>query len=169
MRKGKADSDMSRRKRYFALLFILSAPLLAFAQQPSVKKDEPLPIQDNSFLIEEAYNQEAGVVQHINSFARDRNKDWLYTFTQEWPVKSQKHQFSFTLPVQRAGSAPDGGKGISDIALNYRYQLINRGGGDSSGVAVAPRISLLLPREKMSHHDRRESHSCPPCGRGTFH
>lgn len=28
------------------------------------------PIQDNSFLIEEAYNQEFGVVQHINTFTR---------------------------------------------------------------------------------------------------
>ena len=28
------------------------------------------PIADNSFLIEEAYNQEAGVVQHISTFSR---------------------------------------------------------------------------------------------------
>ena len=27
-------------------------------------------IQDNSFLIEEAYNQEANVVQHISTFSR---------------------------------------------------------------------------------------------------
>ena len=57
------------------------------------------PIQDNSFLVEEAYNQEAGVVQHISTFTRyQETKDWIYTFTQEWPVFSQKHQFSFTLP-----------------------------------------------------------------------
>jgi len=30
----------------------------------------PAAIEDNSFLIEEAYNQEAGVVQHISTFAR---------------------------------------------------------------------------------------------------
>ena len=41
-------------------------------------------IQDNSFLLEEAYNQEAGVVQHINTFTRYReSRDWVYTFTQE--------------------------------------------------------------------------------------
>jgi hypothetical protein len=44
---------------------------------------------DNSFLIEEAYNQERGVIQHINSFARLWNsKDWAYTFTQEWSTSS---------------------------------------------------------------------------------
>jgi hypothetical protein len=44
-------------------------------------------IEDNSFLVEEAYNQEFGVVQHIQNFQRYWNsKDWIYTFTQEWPV-----------------------------------------------------------------------------------
>ena len=44
-------------------------------------------IQDNSFLVEEAYNQNFGVVQHISSFTRFfESKDWNYTFTQEWPV-----------------------------------------------------------------------------------
>ncbi len=41
-------------------------------------------IQDNSFLVEEAYNQNFGVVQHISSFTRFWNsKDWNYTFTQD--------------------------------------------------------------------------------------
>lgn len=30
--------------------------------------EEPKKIQDNSFLIEEAYNQEDGVIQHIQTF-----------------------------------------------------------------------------------------------------
>ena len=51
-------------------------------------------IQDNSFLVEEAYNQERGVVQHINTFSRLWNtKDWVYTFTQEWPMPGDaRHQ-----------------------------------------------------------------------------
>jgi len=45
------------------------------------------PIEDNSFLIEEAYNQEAGVVQHISTFALQRGtRAWVYAFTQEWPL-----------------------------------------------------------------------------------
>lgn len=103
---------------------------------------KPKPIQDNSFLIEEAYNQEEGVVQHINAFSRQRNGDWVYTFTQEWPVFSQKHQLSFTIPVQGVSGPAGRRDGIGDVAINYRYQLV--GNGDTR-VAASPRFSLLLP------------------------
>jgi len=47
----------------------------------------PPPIADNSFLLEEAYNQEAGVVQHISAFQRSlRSAPWTYTFTQEYDI-----------------------------------------------------------------------------------
>ena len=123
------------------VLLVLLAPCSALAQQPAASNKEK-PIQDNSFLLEEAYNQEKGVIQHINAFMRQRNGDWLYTFTQEWPVFTQKHQFSFTIPVQRLGDALNGGTGLGDIALNYRYQLV--GNGDTR-IAVSPRFSLVLP------------------------
>ena len=59
-------------------------------------------ISDNSFLVEEAYNQEPGVVQHINGFMwRRRVGAWLYTFTQEWPLVGHAHQLSYTVPLQR--------------------------------------------------------------------
>jgi hypothetical protein len=92
-------------------------------------------IEDNSFLIEEAYNQETGVIQHISAFQWLQNKTWIYTFTEEWPMKGQKHQISFTLPVLNPGSA-----GLGDIALNYRYQAAL-----GERLAFSPRISLLLP------------------------
>jgi hypothetical protein len=96
-------------------------------------------IQDNSFLIEEAYNQERGVVQHISTFARPtQGKAWSYSFTQEWPLGGIQHQLSYTLPVQ---NDPDG-TGLGDIALNYRYQLL---GSPKAPVVFAPRLSLLLP------------------------
>ncbi len=100
----------------------------------------PASIEDNSFLIEEAYNQEAGVVQHISTFAQQRGtRAWAYNFTQEWPLFSQRHQLSYTVPILSAG--PGTGSGIGDLALNYRYQLAD---GTRSGVAVAPRLSLLV-------------------------
>lgn len=120
-------------KRLALILIFLSSQSLTLAQQPA-------PIADNSFLIEEAYNQEEGVVQHINTFTRQRGGDWAYTFTQEWPIRSIKHQFSFTLPIQKIDASLTSRRGIGDLALNYRYQLINR-----ERVAVAPRFSLLLP------------------------
>ncbi|MDQ3684549.1 MAG: hypothetical protein M3430_02975 [Acidobacteriota bacterium] len=134
---------MTKKTRCLLLtILLLSCAIPTLAQEdsssPNIQSDQP-PIQDNSLLIEEAYNQEAGVVQHINTFTRQRGGDWLYTFTQEWPVVSQKHQISFTLPVQRVGGD---GRGVGDVALNYRYQLI--GSGDTP-IAVAPRFTLLLP------------------------
>jgi hypothetical protein len=98
---------------------------------------EPLPIQDNSFLIEEAYNQDPFVVQHIFGMMRDRDGHWTGTFTEEWPAAGLKHQLSYTLPLDQS----------SDILLNYRYQLL--GNGDAR-VACAPRLSLIAG----SIHDR---------------
>ncbi len=129
-------------------LRLLPAFLLAASLTAQDKKEGP--IQDNSFLVEEAYNQETGVVQHISTFTRfQETKDWIYTFTQEWPVFSQKHQFSFTLPWQRLASL-DGKQAFGDVALNYRYQLV--GDGDAP-VAFSPRFSLLLPTgdEKLGY------------------
>jgi chemotaxis signal transduction protein len=101
------------------------------------------PIQDNSFLIEEAYNQERGVVQHINTFQHQAGSgSWAYTFTQEWPLPDQRHQLSFTLPVQDLHAPKSSTLGVGDVALNYRYQVSGIGGG---AVAFSPRLSLLLP------------------------
>lgn len=101
-------------------------------------------IQDNSFLVEEAYNQEFGVVQHIQTFQRLWNsKDWGYTFTQEWPLDPHpRHQLSYTLGVIHSGAQPNSGSGFGDLILNYRYQLIGAG---KSKVAFSPRVSLLFP------------------------
>lgn len=74
----------------------LSFVLLVVSLLPAyVMAEEEKKIQDNSFLLEEAYNQEAGVVQHIQSFMYlKKSKDWIYTFTQEWPVPKETHQLS---------------------------------------------------------------------------
>ena len=119
-----------------------AAVWLAAAAAPlAAQQDEtPAPIADNSFLIEEAFNQERGVVQHISTFARpDGGGAWAYSFTQEWPLTGMRHQLSYTVPVQHEETA---GTGLGDIGLNYRYQLV---GVDGGPIFVAPRISMLLP------------------------
>src|SRR5262245_43706807 len=80
------------------------------------------PIQDNSFLLEEAYNQEKGVVQHISSVVFDRRIDsWVYALTDEWPVNGQRHQLSLTVPLQNgANRSPV----LGNLALNYRLQMV---------------------------------------------
>jgi len=99
----------------------------------------PPPIQDNSFLIEEAYNQERGVVQHISAFSRERRShDWTYGFTQEWPFRGQRQQLSYRIAVLREA----GSTGIGDLQLNYRWQAV---GGEGARVWIAPRFSSSIP------------------------
>jgi hypothetical protein len=101
-------------------------------------------IEDNSFFIEEAYNQEYRVVQHIfTGYYRQGTKDFIYSFTQEWPIGGQVHQLSFTIPYQfiRAKS-----KGLGDVYVNYRYQLWD----ERHWAWVAPRLSLILPTGNTS-------------------
>ncbi len=114
------------------------------AKEPKGSSTDSPQIQDNSFLVEEAYNQEFGVVQHIQSFQRFWNsKDWIYTFTQEWPVDaSPRHQLSYTLTALHSGEQLGSGAGFGDVILNYRYQVLGNG---EAKVAFAPRLSALLP------------------------
>ena len=101
------------------------------------------PIQDNSFLVEEAYNQEAGVVQHLQLFLWNwRSGGWAWTFSQEWPVGSQRHQLSFSALLAHVERGEGSSTGLGDLALNYRYQLVGSG---ESNVAVAPRLSVFFP------------------------
>lgn len=132
------------RAQLMRLILLPALPLLAtLSLLPAHAQKQPPAIQDNSFLVEEAYNQEKGVVQHINTFSYYADShDWSYTFTQEWPVGGQRHQFSYTLSSVRPGAFASKGAGMGDALLNYRYQLL--GSGDTR-VALAPRLSLILP------------------------
>ena len=107
--------------------------------------EEPGKIRDNSFLLEEAYNQEKGVVQHIQAFQYMKDRSWAYSFIQEWPVPKETHQLSYTIPISHL----HGGEtetGIGDVALNYRHQLILK-----DPIAFAPRLSVILP---TGNHER---------------
>lgn len=123
----------------FALLSLSLA--LAAQEKPAVPPPDEKPdhIEDNSFLVEEAYNQEWGVVQHIQSFQRLWiSKEWSYSFTQEWPINpAPKHQFSYTLTGVGASGA---GGGLGDTAINWRYQVFR-----TEKLAFSPRVSLLAP------------------------
>lgn len=129
--------------RLAGLLLLAAVPAAAQSAGPTPAPHEPGPIQDNSFLVEEAYNQDPGVVQHIQQFIwTPSSGGWAYTFTQEWPVGGVTHQLSYTLAAVRVAADGKAASGLGDILVNYRYQLI----GDSDApVAVAPRLSILLP------------------------
>lgn len=124
-------------------LFSACLSLVSLLPLPANAQKAPPGIQDNSFLIEEAYNQEKGIVQHINTFSYFADShDWSYTFTQEWPVGGQRNQFSYTLSAVRPGAFESEGAGFGDAVLNYRYQAFGSG---ETRVAFSPRLSLILP------------------------
>ncbi len=128
-----ASKVLVHAARALAILLMGSPALLA--QSPPAS--EPWRITDNSFLVEEAFNQEPGVVQNIFGATRIRGT-WAATFTQEWPAPSETHQLSYTLLFLNNGS----NSGIGDALVNYRYQAMKEGPGKP---ACAPRASLILP------------------------
>jgi hypothetical protein len=122
----------------FGAAAVIALSMAAFIP---IARAEPA-ISDNSFLVEEAYNQETRVVQHIATFvfAGPDREDLLASFTQEWPLGSQRHQGSFT--ITGADFSGDGPDGFGDLLLNYRFQL-----GGTGSWAIAPRASLIVPLE----------------------
>jgi hypothetical protein len=120
-------------------LRIVTVATLLSGVAPAGAQDAAPAIADNSFLIEEAYNQEPGVVQHISTLTLvgPERRDAVYGFTQEWPFRSQRHQLSYTAVYAFRHDAPDG---FGDLMLNYRMQVAG-----TATVAVAPRLSAILP------------------------
>lgn len=115
--------------RLFSIVLLaIALPLAAQTAHPDL-----LGVQDNSFLIEEAYNQEPGVIQSLGVFTLVDDA-WELTFTQELPLHGQRHQISYDIPVNEDG--------LSDISINYRYQLL---GDADADLAIAPRLSVILP------------------------
>ena len=127
-----------RKKILIIILVLISNVLLA---QEEGKRQFGKAIEDNSYFIEEAYNQESGVVQHISNgyYTMSPSKDFMYSFTQEWPVKSQKHQLSYTIGYSWLDANEV--SGIPDFLVNYRYQLT----GHDDFITLSPRLSIILP------------------------
>ena len=129
----------------------LTALAAAFLAAPAASAEEATSpkeavqagrIKDNLFLLEEAYNQEPGVIQHISVFQyRPSAKAWTYSFTEEWPVPNDLNQLSLTLNL--GGAGVDSTPGLGDMLVNYRIQALGLAG--KGAVAIAPRLSLVLP------------------------
>ena len=129
-----------------SLTSLASIPLSAGAEEADpIFQNKPEKIRDNLFLLEEAYNQEPGVIQHIQSFSLNpRAKSWNYNFTEEWPVPTDRHQLSLTIPAVDQGKSDSAA--VGDVLVNYRLQAIGVGG--TGRLAMAPRLSLVLPTGK---------------------
>src|SRR5215510_2566446 len=104
-----------------AALLAVAVPALRGGDAP--REEEP-EIKDNSFFLEEAYNQEAGVVQHIvngiwSRFVQEGRRESTIglTFTQEWPVPDQTHQLSYTIPYAWLLEDLPHKNGVGDVLL----------------------------------------------------
>lgn len=126
---------MRRGAAVLAVAFVATSGVAAAQTADPGRKWE---ILDNSFLIEESFNQERGVVQNIFTWTRQPGGAWDAAFTQEWPAPGSAHQLSYTLPV----ASISGAAGLGDIFLNYRYQLREE---TRHGPAISPRVSAILP------------------------
>ncbi len=130
----------------FASLWLSVEIVLGGFSVASAAEERPIDvIEDNSFLIEEAYNQEPNVIQHIFTAAYNndsRRRGWTFNFTQEWPVFSQDHQFSYSIPSFHFIDGADRVYGLGDVLINYRYQALYE---DDNKPAFAPRFSLIVP------------------------
>jgi DtxR family Mn-dependent transcriptional regulator len=138
--RGKGDRQITIGTRAASKVLVQAASIVAlvfalagsaFAQAP------PFEILDNSFLVEEAFNQERGVFQNIFGVRRAEGGDWEAAFTQEWPLVTQRHQISYTIPAVGA----HGQRGIGDVMIHYRWQGLTEEAGTP---AFSPRLSLIL-------------------------
>jgi hypothetical protein len=118
-----------------ALVGLLTTAAAAAAQTDAARKWE---ILDNSFLVEESFNQERGVFQNIFTWTRSRDGTWESAFTQEWPAPGVGHQLSYTLQFANDGA----GAGLGDTLIHYRMQLREE---TAAGPAVSPRVTAILP------------------------
>ena len=142
-------------KKGLILFTLICTCAVAFAQDTTAvkpKKGSYLSygqpsIEDNSMLIEEAFNQEAGVIQHISNFiVADGN--FIYAYTQEIPIPNEKHQLSFGVSYS-AMKKPEGAlfnqnfltNGFGDMVINYRPMLMDK----NDWALVIPRFTLIAP------------------------
>lgn len=120
--------------RLFMLVLVFSSCLL-ITQNSNAQR-----IEDNSFLIEEAYNQKKDEYQYtlyFESLEQNANRGNVGI---EFPLgDDQTHQLSFNLAFEKFAK-PSTVSGAGDLNMGYRYQV-----WDNEFVAFAPRASLLLP------------------------
>ena len=109
----------------------------------------PFEILDNSFIVEEAFNQEAGIFQNIFGVRLDEGSDWEFGFTQEWP-RRRPRRTSFRTPFLSPDSAASAG--VGDVLINYRYQWWF---GERGASRVFPAPQHHSPERKRRRGPRR--------------
>jgi hypothetical protein len=127
---------------------LLIVALLVGLAAPGYAQEKKFQIVDNSFFVEEAFNQERGIFQNIFVWSRNRNGLWNGSFTQEWPAPATTNQLSYTIPFAGGGAA----NRFGGVLLNYRCQVLEEAAGRP---AFSPRFSVVLPTGRaLDNSDR---------------
>jgi hypothetical protein len=129
---------LTRNRAILALFLLVWCARVEAQGAASAGASRKWEIVDNSFLVEEAFNQEAGVFQNIFTWVLNRHGAWAGNFTQEWPLPGTRHQFSYSVLFSNTGETT----GFGDLSLNYRLQLREE---TARGPAISPRVSVILP------------------------
>lgn len=138
--------------RHFQVHRVLLLIAILISVPTSVLGQERPPIKDNSFLIEEAYNQEPGVIQWIATVQHfaSPSRYWGIALTNEIPLHGMRHQFSWTFPLESENEWDNRYPG--DLSFHYRYQIMD----GTNGVAIAPRLSMILPTGEKRYGDSED-------------
>lgn len=100
-------------------------------------------IEDNSMFIEEAFNQETAIIQHISNLVLV-DGDLQYIFTQEIPMPNEKNQLSIGVVYNSLKTKPQGAPshgGFGDLYINYRPILQSK----TDWALVIPRFTIIAP------------------------
>lgn len=125
-------------KTSLSVLLVL-IPIILLAQPDSLQKGSYAyghsKIEDISMFIEEAFNQEAGIIQHISNFFFDAESFSCF-YSQEIPLKDYWLQFSYTIKYSTGKFS-----GFSDLFINYRPTIWYK----KHWALVAPGFTFILP------------------------
>jgi Putative MetA-pathway of phenol degradation len=140
---------MRMNKKIFLVLLMAQGVIVGSSQDAAldttIKKGSYLfygqpNIEDNSMFIEEAFNQERAVIQHISNLIIV-DKTLQYVFTQEIPMPTEKHQLSIGIVYNSNKKPDDVRSGFGDLYINYRPMLMSK----TDWALVIPRFTVIAP------------------------
>ncbi|HEY0653586.1 MAG TPA: hypothetical protein VGD65_10690 [Chryseosolibacter sp.] len=126
--------------RWLLLVIVVACAKSVFAFQDSTIhshwKNQPMSIEDNSFIIEEAFNQSPGVIQYTAS-SQVANDGTAINLECELPLSGERHQLSFSLPTKVSSFT----FAVEELMISYRPLVSGR----HRWIMITPRLSLIVP------------------------
>jgi hypothetical protein len=102
-------------------------------------------IEDNSMLIDEAFNQSHRSIQHIANLSFSKSAA-TYWYSQEIPLENEKHQLSFAVNYQSIRKHTATGynhteNGFGDVTFCYRPLIF----GKNRRLLMVPKFNVIIP------------------------